>query len=543
MLDRRLRPVPPGVPGELYLSGPGIARGYHGQFALTAARFVPDPYGPAGSRMYRTGDLAAWTADRRLRYLGRSDLQIKVNGHRIEPGDIETALCGHPDVARAAVAVHTRPDGIDQLTGYVVPAPDTTPDVVTLTRYLAGRLPTHMIPTAIMTLDRIPLTDTGKLDRNALPVPDLRGRSRFRAPSTPLEATVCEAFGRTLDLERIGVDDGFFALGGNSLAATQLVAGLAESTGVTVPLQWLFTDPTPEALARRIEDRRNAGPEVDGQDLAGALAVMLPLRAAGTEPPLFCIHPAIGLAWGFSGLVQHLDPDQPVRGLQSPALTDPTVRFDTLDELAARYVQELRTVQPHGPYHLLGYSLGGTIAHAMAVRLRRDGDSVATLAMMDTRVVTSDSVRAPTPSVATMLAEFGGIAVPDGATELTVEAATELLHRQGGLFTEVTAEHVVRLQADYTRLIDLTFEHRPGQFDGDLLYFSAADDPVGGASPARAWHTYVTGRITEHRVPVRHERMTDRDALRAIGVVLTEHFRSTRTAPTESQTPARTSRS
>ncbi|MFE3794902.1 amino acid adenylation domain-containing protein [Nocardia tengchongensis] len=543
VLDRRLRPVPPGVPGELYLSGPGIARGYHGQFALTAARFVPDPYGPAGSRMYRTGDLAAWTADRRLRYLGRSDLQIKVNGHRIEPGDIETALCGHPDVARAAVAVHTRPDGIDQLTGYVVPAPDTTPDVVTLTRYLAGRLPTHMIPTAIMTLDRIPLTATGKLDRNALPVPDLRGRSRFRAPSTPLEATVCEAFGRTLDLERIGVDDGFFALGGNSLAATQLVAGLAESTGVTVPLQWLFTDPTPQALARRIEDRRDAGPEVDGQDLTGALAVMLPLRAAGTEPPLFCIHPAIGLAWGFSGLVQHLDPDQPVRGLQSPALTDPTVRFDTLDELAARYVQELRTVQPHGPYHLLGYSLGGTIAHAMAVRLRRDGDSVATLAMMDTRVVTSDSVRAPTPSVATMLAEFGGIAVPDGPAELTVEAATELLHRQGGLFTEVTAEHVVRLQADYTRLIDLTFEHRPGQFDGDLLYFSAADDPVGGAAPARAWHTYVTGRITEHRVPVRHERMTDRDALRAIGVVLTEHFRSTRTAPTESQTPARTSRS
>ncbi|MEU6582444.1 amino acid adenylation domain-containing protein [Nocardia sp. NPDC046763] len=545
VLDGRLRPVPPGVAGELYLSGPGVARGYHGQPALTAARFIPDPYGPAGTRMYRTGDLVTWTGDGRLEYLGRSDLQLKVNGHRIEPGEIETALCSHPAVSRAAVVVHTRLDGVDQLTGHVVPAPHTTPDAAALTRHLATRLPTHMIPTTIVTLDRIPLTTTGKLDRNALPVPDLRGRSRFRAPSTPLEATVCAAFTDTLGIERIGVDDGFFAVGGNSLAATQLVARLAESTGVTVPLQWLFTDPTPQALARRIESRRDglAGRDVDGQGLDGALAVMLPLRAAGTDPPLFCIHPAIGLAWGFSGLVQYLDPDRPVRGLQSPALSDPTVRFDTLDELAARYVQEIRSVQPHGPYHLLGYSLGGTIAHAIAVQLRRDGDSVATLAMMDTRVVTADSFRAPTPSVATMLAEFGGFAVPDGHTELTVEAATELLHRQGGLFTEVTSEHLVSLQRDYARLIDLTWNHRPGLFDGDLIYFSAVDHHVDGSSPVRAWNDHVAGRITEHRIPVQHERMTGQDSLRAIGFVLTEHFRSIHIAHTESETPARTSRS
>ncbi|RMI30539.1 non-ribosomal peptide synthetase [Nocardia stercoris] len=529
VLDRGLRPVPPGAPGELYLSGAGIARGYHRQPALTAARFVPDPYGPAGTRMYRTGDLVTWIGDRRLRYLGRTDLQIEVNGHRIEPGEIEAAMCGHPDVSRAAVAVHTRADGVDQLTGYVVAAPHATPDAAALTRHLAARLPTHMIPTTILTLDRIPLTTTGKLDHSALPAPDLRGRSRFRAPSTPMEATVCAAFGQTLDLERIGVDDGFFALGGNSLSATRLVALLAESTGVTVPLQWLFTDPTPRSLALRIESRRDgfAGPDIGEQDLAEALAVMLPLRAAGTEPPLFCVHPAIGLAWGYSGLLQYLDPDRPVRGLQSPGLTDPTIRFDTLDRLAARYVQEIRSVQPHGPYHLLGYSLGGTIAHAIAVQLRSEGETVATLAMMDTRVVAAGSFRAPTPSVATMLAEFGGLTVPDGPAELTVEAATELLHRQGGLFTLVTPEHLVRVQGDYARLVDLTWNHRPGPFDGDLIYFSAAADPRSdGSSPARAWGDYVTGRIAEHRIPVRHERMTDPDSLRVIGSVLTEHFRS-----------------
>ncbi|WP_330256991.1 amino acid adenylation domain-containing protein [Nocardia sp. NBC_00565] len=540
VLDRRLRPVPSGVVGELYVSGPGLARGYHKQPATTAARFVPDPYGPPGTRMYRTGDLVAWTTDRTLQYKGRSDLQIKIHGHRIERGDIETALRSHPDITYAAVTVHTQPNGTEQLTGYVVPTPHTTPDTIALTTYLATRLPTHMIPTSILTLDRIPLTATGKLDYKALPAPDRR-HSRFRAPSTPLEATVCDAFTQTLDIERVGVDDGFFTLGGNSLAAAQLVARLAESTGADVPIQWVFTDPTPQSLARRIDTRLRG---LDEQDLGDALSVLLPLRAAGTDPPLFCVHPAIGLAWGFSGLVQHLDPDRPVQGLQSPTLTDPAAWFETLDQLAARYVREIRSVQPHGPYHLLGYSLGGTIAHAIAVQLRRDGDPVATLAMMDTRVVTAESMRTPTPTIVDLLTEFGGLAVSELPADLTIEAAAELLHRQGGLFTALTPEHLVILHRDYVRLIDLTRIHRPATFDGDLIYFSSATDHTnGGPSPALAWADHITGRITEHRIPVRHERMTDPDALRAIGLALAEHFRSTDTPSPETPTHARTSRS
>ncbi|MET8775203.1 amino acid adenylation domain-containing protein [Nocardia sp. NPDC004654] len=521
VLDRRLRPVPPGVVGELYVSGPGLARGYHRQPVTTAARFVPDPYGPPGTRMYRTGDLVTWTADRTLRYKGRSDLQLKIHGHRIERGDIEAALRGHPDITHAAVTVHSRSNGSGQLTGYVVPAPHTTPDTLALTTYLATRLPTHMIPTAILTLDRIPLTSTGKLDYKALPAPDRR-HSRFRPPSTPLETTVCDAFARTLDIERVGVDDGFFALGGNSLAATQLVARLAESTGADVPIQWVFTDPTPHLLARRIDARLRG---LEEQDSGDALSVLLPLRAAGTGPPLVCVHPAIGLAWGFSGLVQHVDPDRPVYGLQSPTLTDPTARFDTLDHLAARYVREMRSAQPHGPYHLLGYSLGGTIAHAIAVQLRRDGEQVATLAMMDTRVVTDRIVGTLAPTTADLLTEFGGLAAFELPADLTFEVAAELLHRQGGLFTALTAEHLVTLHRDYTRLVDLTRNHRPASFAGDLIYFSSTPDHRdNGPSPALAWNKHITGRITEHRIPARHERMTDPDALRTIGLVLTEHF-------------------
>ncbi|WP_433733372.1 amino acid adenylation domain-containing protein [Nocardia sp. CA-129566] len=539
VLDRRLRPVPVGVVGELYVAGPGLARGYHRQPATTAARFVPDPYGPPGTRMYRTGDLVAWTTERTLRFSGRSDLQLKINGHRIEPGDIEAALRDHPDIDQAAVTIHARPNGSDQLVGYVVPAPGTTPDTARLTAHLAARLPTHMIPTAILTVDRIPLTPTGKVDYKALPTPEWRP-ALFRPPSTALEATVCDAFAETLDIEQVGLDDGFFTLGGNSLAAATLVARLAESTGVNVPVQWIFTDPTPESLAHRIDAGRYG---LDEQDLGDAVSVVLPLRAAGTEPPLFCVHPAVGLAWGFSGLVQHLDPDRPVYGLQSPAFSDATAEFETLDELAARYVHEIRTIQPHGPYHLLGYSLGGTIAHAIAARLRRDGESVATLAMMDTRVVTASTVRVSTPTITQMLAEFGGIAMPTDTADLTAEAAAELLHQQGGLFSAVTPEHLVTLRDDYTRLVELTRHHRPTRFDGDLIYFRAAAHTDEGSSPALAWNDLITGRIIEHPIAVRHERMIEPESLRAIGFVLTEHFRSAHTIPTESPPPSRTSRS
>ncbi|MEU0507417.1 thioesterase domain-containing protein, partial [Nocardia sp. NPDC005998] len=214
--------------------------------------------------------------------------------------------------------------------------------------------------------------------------------------------------------------------------------------------------------------------------------------------------------------------------------SDATAEFATLDELAARYVREIRAIQPHGPYHLLGYSLGGTIAHAIAVRLRRDGESVATLAMMDTRVVTAGTVHAPTPTIGKLLAEFAGFEGPPGPADLTAAAAAELLHRQGGLFTAVTPEHLVLLHEDYIRLVDLTLNHRPTPFDGDLIYFSAAhaDD---GSSPALAWNDLITGRITEHHISVRHERMIEPDSLHAIGFVLTEHFRSANTTPQESQ--------
>ncbi|MEU3188329.1 amino acid adenylation domain-containing protein [Streptomyces sp. NPDC006923] len=247
VLDDRLRPVPPGVTGELYLAGGGLARGYLGRPALTAERFVADPFGAPGSRLYRTGDLARWTADGRLDYLGRADDQVKIRGFRIELAEIETALAAHPDAGHTVVTV--RQDGSrKQLVGYVVPAPGRSPDAARLRDHVAQHLPDYMVPAAVVLLDRLPELANGKLDRNALPAPDFTAVSSARAPRTPLEKTLCGVFAEVLGLERVGADDDFFTLGGDSIVAMQLVSR-ARAADVRITPRMVFRHRTVAGLS------------------------------------------------------------------------------------------------------------------------------------------------------------------------------------------------------------------------------------------------------------------------------------------------------
>lgn len=283
VLDDRLQPLPPGVTGELYLAGGGLARGYLDRPALTAERFVADPFGPPGSRLYRTGDLARWTADGQIDYLGRADDQVKIRGFRIEPGEIESVLSSHPDVAQAVVTV--RQEGPRKLlVAYVVPVAGRLPDAGRLRAHVGGQLPDYMVPAAVVLLDRLPALANGKLDRAALPAPDFSAVSTGRAPSTELEKTLCGVFADVLGLDEVGVDDDFFTLGGDSIVAMQLVSR-ARAAGVRITPRLVFRHRTVAALAEVATDIRNeaaeARPADDGIGTVPLTPVMHWLRELG----------------------------------------------------------------------------------------------------------------------------------------------------------------------------------------------------------------------------------------------------------------------
>jgi amino acid adenylation domain-containing protein len=272
VLDQHLRPAPVGVPGELYVSGIGLSRGYLNRPGLTAELFRPDPYGPPGSRMYRTGDLGRWRPDGTLEYLGRADEQVKIRGFRVEPGEVEAVLRRHERVAQAlVVARDDGPTGM-RLVGYVVP--DAPVDEAELRAHAAAALPDYMVPSAFVVLPALPLTSTGKVDRRALPDPGEADRPAPVAPRTPDEELLCGIFADVLGAPGVGIDDGFFALGGHSLLATRVISRIRAATGLAVPLEALFRNPTPRALAAALPQRRTAPPDADA------------VRPAGRDRPL-----------------------------------------------------------------------------------------------------------------------------------------------------------------------------------------------------------------------------------------------------------------
>ncbi|MEV5705534.1 amino acid adenylation domain-containing protein [Actinoallomurus sp. NPDC052274] len=504
VLDARLRPVPPGVPGELYVAGIGLARGYLNRPAPTAERFVADPFGPG--RMYRTGDLVRRRPDGHLEYLGRTDAQVKVRGFRIEPGEIEAVLTEREDVRQAAVVVREDRPGDRRLVAYVT----GDADPAELREAAARTLPGHLVPSAVVILDALPLSPSGKLDRAALPAPELARASR--PPLGPLEEILCGLFAEVLGLDRVGVDDGFFELGGDSLLATRLAGRVRAELGVGLPVRALFEAPTVAALARRLDtaDARTAGGTAAVTGGTAPLDVLLPLRAGGDRPPLFCVHPAVGVAWTYAGLLRHL-PGRPVYGLQARGIARDEELPGSMEEMAADYVAVLRTVQPTGPYHLLGWSLGGLIAHAMAVRLRADGEQVALLALMDSYPLDgAPDADVPLPD---LLRDLGF----DVADDVTAEDVAALL--EGSALGGIDGRRLEGLYRAYLNALRNGRRFVPGRFDGDLLLFTAARNPE--APPADVWTPHAA-RVERHPVDCAHTEMADPGPLARIAAKLKE---------------------
>ncbi|MGW2465108.1 amino acid adenylation domain-containing protein [Streptomyces sp. NPDC001761] len=490
VLDTALAPVPDGITGELYVAGAGLAQGYQGRAGTTAERFVADPYGPPGTRMYRTGDLVRRRADGELDYVGRADQQIKLRGFRIEPGEIESALTRHPVIAQAAVVLAPA-DGGGRLTGYVVPVPGVAAvDVPVLTAYLAGSLPAHMVPTALVSLPALPLTPNGKLDVRALPapgapVPAVAGR----APRTPAERALAEVFCEVLGLDEVGADGDFFALGGDSLRSVEVV-GRAAKAGLTLALSDVFAHRTVAALA---------AVATPAGDRATAAVPLLEIRPHGTAAPLFCVHGGVGFGLPFAELAARLDPDRPVYALQSDGVAAEPGAWDRpagVRELAATYLERVRRIRPYGPYHLLGWSFGGLVAHEMAVLLQAAGERVAFLAVLDAFPAAPGDPR---------------------PTDEEIRSAFLAHHARGTTIAERDLDRLTTVMRHHT---DIAREFTPGRFAGPLTLFVAAHGqqaPTGEL--AARWRPHLDGPLTVHEIPCGHEEMLGGTAVERIGAL------------------------
>jgi amino acid adenylation domain-containing protein len=378
VLDSHLRPVAPGVAGELYLGGSGLARGYLGRPALTAESFIPDPWsGEPGARVYRSRDLGRHLPDGRIEYLGRTDFQLKIRGFRVEPQEIAAALLRYPAV-KEAVVVGGRDGHETSLTAYVVADREIGATASELQRFVSYILPGPMVPSAVVLLPAMPLTRSGKLDRRALPPP--AGAEAAHRPAeplrTPTEVQLVHLWSELLGTTAIGRHDDFFELGGNSLLAIRLVSRIRKRWQVKVLLGTLIAARTVAKQARLLDAEADAQP-------AGHVVAIQPL---GARPPIYMVHPGHGTVVCYLNLAGHLGPEQPFYGLQALDVEKDLDPFISIEEMAARYVAALREARPAGPYLVGGWSFGGLVAFEMAQQLTRMGEQVPRLLMLDCSV-------------------------------------------------------------------------------------------------------------------------------------------------------------
>jgi len=380
VLDKNKELVPVGVPGELYIGGDGVAQGYLNRPDLTEERFVRDPFSDEPkARLYKTGDVVRRLSDGMIEFLHRADLQVKIRGFRIELGEIEYTLKQHRAVGECVVVSREDTPGMQRLVAYIVPSDEgTVPRSNELRHFLKEKLPPYMIPAVFTTLERLPLTPNGKLDRRMLPAPESLTADRsvedFAGPRSLVEVQLLQIWEQILDAKTISIRDNFFDLGGHSLLAAHLFTKIEKVYGVKLPLATLYKAPTVEHLADLIS----------GEVALSCWSPLVPIQPLGSRPPFFCFHAAGGNVLNYRQLSQCMGPEQPLYGLQSQGLDGTSPPLTTIEQMAQLYVKAIQSVQPHGPYLLGGYCLGGTIAYEVAQQLRAAGETISLLALFDT---------------------------------------------------------------------------------------------------------------------------------------------------------------
>ncbi|MBX2859386.1 MAG: amino acid adenylation domain-containing protein [Cellvibrionaceae bacterium] len=554
VLDRQMQPLPPGVEGDLYIAGEGLARGYLQRDDLTQAAFIQHPIDASG-RLYRSGDRARWRDDGVLEYLGRADKQIKIRGYRVELGEVEACLNACAEVQQSAVVCDCSAGG-QTLVAYVVPANPRqsnsglsdsglsnaalsnsehsnfahsnsgqgaalSVNKHSLLSKLEASLPSYMLPTQIVPLPQLPLTANGKLDRQALPAASVSrpADTGYVAPRTAMEASLAAIWQQVLGLERVGIYDDFFQLGGNSFNVAEVLAAIRQKMALDLPLVALFKASTIGELATQLQQNC-------AQDLLQPLLQIKP----GAATPLFCIHPVLGLSWSYSALLKHLPQETAVYGLQAASLYRGEEPPASIEEMAQRYLRHIRHIQPRGPYQLLGWSMGGLVAHAIVEALQQQGEQVSFFGMLDSYLFRQSPPQQPADLVRSGLKFLGY--EPDKLQQVphNMQALGEYLCSEYGIRS---LPAVQALQKDYPRILEHlshTVEHnlslarrfQPGGAVNKLLFFVADKSQTGTVDKllhhsAAAWQPYVSQAVEVSYLPCTHQEMLNANFAATIG--------------------------
>ncbi|HEX7807497.1 MAG TPA: alpha/beta fold hydrolase, partial [Thermoanaerobaculia bacterium] len=527
VLDANLQPAPEG---ELFIGGDGVARGYLNRASLTAQRFVPDPFGAPGARMYRTGDAVRLLSDGSIEYLERLDHQVKVRGYRIELGEIENALRKQDGVANAVVIARDDLPGGKALVAYCI-ARGTLPSAAALREHLRATLPEYMVPSHFATLDAFPLTPNGKIDRKALPAPARTSRDddeSYVAPRNEAEEKLAAIWSDVLHVPRVGVCDNFFELGGDSFLAVRLFLQIEQTFGRELPLVTLLSAPTLEALARAIESDTKAE----------AWSPLVPLQLKGAKRPLFVVHGVGGNVLNYRALSHHLGNDQPFYALQARGIDGTYPPLTRVEDMARLYVDEIRRVQPRGPYLLAGLSFGGVVAFEMAQQLRAAGHKTTLVALFDSapvsygRLARQEAYGDPTDTLARRLKVHASELMrrPDRATYFRKKVRRvwrRVVYRAWQL-TFAIYEKLRRplpralqdvQQANYLALRN----YRPSIYPGDVVFFYAEGEPEGFTREKQhGWSILAGSGVHSEQVPGDHLTMLDEPHVKGLADKLSE---------------------
>jgi len=503
------------IDDELLIGGEGLARGYLGRPDLTAERFVPDPHGLPGSRAYRTGDAVREHADGSFAYLHRLDHQVKVRGFRIELGEVESALRTHPDVADACVIVRGE---VPALAAYCI-ARNTRLSADALRAHLRATLPEYMVPSFFTMLDAFPLTPNRKIDRKALPEPQREARA-IVAPRDPVEMKLAKLWCDVLDVREVSVTDSFFELGGDSLRAARLFVQIEETFAKRLPLSTLLRARTLSALAQVLRDDA----PIDGWES------LVPLQPSGTKTPLFCVHGVGGNVLNYRALSQHLGDDQPFYALQSRGIDGQVAPLTRIEEMARLYVDEIRRVQPRGPYFLAGLSFGGVVAFEMAQQLRDAGERVALVGLFDSspvgysRLCREQQFGDPTDTLTRRLKVHAGVLLksPERGSYLVKKLRRvwrKVVYRSWQLvfaLYEKLRRPLPRALLDVQQANYLALRnYKPRIYPDDVTFFYAAREPEGfSREKQHGWSVLAAGGVESIEVPGDHLTMLDEPHVR-----------------------------